>query len=464
MIEFSTRELAYVLGVMMDIVGPVVPEGEITGVSIDSRNVKPGNVFFALKGTHTDGSEFVEQAIASGAICAIVDETAAIESERKWLGLPVIPVPDTLKALGDTARACRMKFSGMVIAITGTSGKTTVKEMITAVLGRMFRVHSTPGNFNNKIGLPLTIFGLEDDHECAVLELGMSAPGEIAYLADVARPDMGIILNVGAGHIEFFDSLELVADAKTELFDALGPDHIAIVNGDDPLLTARESRCRSNLVKFGVDGQWNVRGEDLCLRDDGCWSFRVGDTTIDLHVPGRHNVYNALAAFTAGIMTDVPTAEIADALGSFTAPDKRMQIVKRNGVTWINDSYNANPMSMSAAAEVLANLPVANGGRRIAVLGDMLELGAVSESEHNNAGASMARAQVDFMILAGMFAGKYLEGALAAGMKQDAVKVCDSVAEAAANLNAIVRPGDVVLVKGSRGMKMELVLPREETV
>lgn len=461
MMEFTTRELAFALRAPLNLIGGQVPEAVISGISIDSRTLRIGDVFFALKGTHADGSAFVEQALAAGAVCAVV---AMKTADGKWEGLPVIPVSDPLKALGNAARAYRMKFAGKVVAVTGTTGKTTVKEMLMAVFGRRYRVHGTPGNYNNMIGLPLTIFGLGDDHECAVLELGMSAPGEIAYLADVARPDMGIILNAGPGHVEFFDSVEQVADAKAELFDALGPDHTAIINGDDQLLAARQTRCRSRLLTFGLYRPCTVRGEDLKLRDDGCWSFRVGETTVDLHVPGRHNVYNALAAFAAGMVLEIPEGDIAAALGSFAAPDKRMQAVTRDGVTWLDDSYNANPMSMRAAADVLANFPVGREGRKIAVLGDMLELGVIADVEHRAVGGKFAQAGAKYLIVAGAFAGQYREGAIAAGMPRTMIRECGDAEEAAAILSRIVRPGDVVLVKGSRAMKMEQVLAGKDTV
>ncbi|MCD6307390.1 MAG: UDP-N-acetylmuramoyl-tripeptide--D-alanyl-D-alanine ligase, partial [Candidatus Latescibacteria bacterium] len=332
--------------------------------------------------------------------------------------------------------------------------------MMLAVLGVRYAVHGTKGNFNNHIGVPLSVFGLERHHRCAVFELGMSAPGEIAALADMVKPGIGVVLNAGPAHMEFFPSLEAVADAKMELLEALRPGDSAVVNGDDALLRKCQDKTDADIIRFGVLGDWDIRGEHVAVDDYGRASFTCGGVHFVLAVPGVHNVYNALAAVAVGRLLGIGIGEAASALASFTAPGMRMQMIDCDGVTYINDSYNANPMSMKTAASVLESTAVSSGGRKIAVLGDMLELGGMSESAHREVGALFGGLGVDIMCLVGEWAGAVAEGAHKEGLQQDRIRIFGNSVAAADFVESVRRPGDVILVKGSRGMRMERVIPR----
>jgi len=427
---------------------------EISGVSTDTRSVREGDVFFALKGDRFDGADYVGKAFDSGACLSIVNDEAR---NKITFDMPVVFVKNTEEALGTAARDYRSLFSGKVIGITGTNGKTTVKDMIVAVLSTRYAVHGTPGNFNNQIGLPLSVFGIDDTHDCAVLEMGMSASGEIAYLAGIAQPDVGVLLNVGPAHMEFFNSIEDIADAKAELLESLGTGDTAVVNGDDTLIEARLPHCKSRIVKFGIDRPNEYKAEHIMMHPDGCASFDVGQTTVTLGIPGTHNVYNALAAMAVGGIMGIDVPEAASALEMVTAPAMRMERMERDGVLFINDSYNANPVSMKAAAEVLGYTETQQGGRKIAVLGDMLELGVESDNAHREAGKLFARMGVDLLCLVGKSADLYAEGALENGLPQDVVIVCETVEDVLAFVDNVKLPGDVILVKGSRSVGMEKV-------
>jgi len=427
-------------------------ETTISGISTDSRTLGKGDVFFALHGSQYDGAEYVENAFMNGALCAVVN-TDSIKSN--FAGHPVIPVDDTIRALGIAARDYRSMFKGTVIAVTGTSGKTTVKEMMLSVLGKKWRVHGNRGNFNNHIGLPLSLFGLDDTHECAVFELGMSAPGEIAYLADIAKPQIGVILNVGPGHLEFFESVMAIAYEKKKLIDFLGYDGTAVINGDDELLRVRETRYKSHILRFGINGQWDFRAENVDMHPDGCTSFEIEGRRITLKAPGLHNVYNALAAYTVGKLMGVDSSEAVDALESFTAPKMRMEQFEKNGIRYINDSYNANPLSMKGAVEVLKAFEISGKGRKIAVLGDMLELGTFSEQAHIDAGKLFSKAGLTLFCLIGEYAEQYQQGAIYGGMSKESILNFSDIDSAAQFINENKRPGDVILIKGSRAVGME---------
>ncbi len=427
-------------------------ETTISGISTDSRTLGKGDVFFALHGSQYDGAEYVENAFKNEALCAVVN---ADSIKSNFAGYPVIPVDDTIRTLGDAARDYRSMFKGTVIAVTGTSGKTTVKEMMLSVLGKKWCVHGNRGNFNNHIGLPLSLFGLDDTHECAVFELGMSAPGEIAYLAGLAKPQIGVILNVGPGHLEFFDSVMAIAYEKMKLIDLLGYDGTAVINGDDELLRARESRYKSRILRFGINGPWDYRAENVDMRPDGCASFEIEGRRITLKVPGLHNVYNALAAYTVGKLMGVDSCEAVDALESFTAPKMRMEQFEKNRIRYINDSYNANPLSMKVAVEVLKAVEISSKGRKIAVLGDMLELGAFSEQAHIDAGKLFSKAGLALLCLTGEHAEQYKQGAVDGGMNKDSILSFLNIDSAAQFINENKRPGDVILIKGSRAVGME---------
>lgn len=451
--RYTIRHLLAAIGADAGSLPDALLDRDFSGVSTDTRNVRPGDVFFGIRGERFDGGTFAGDALAAGAALAVISTTASAGNG------PVVRVADTTLALGNAARDYRSRFTGTVVAITGTNGKTTVKEMLRTVLGTRFRTHATSGNLNNHIGLPLSILALDDTHECAVFELGMSAPGEIDYLAGIAKPDIGIILNVGPAHMEFFGSLDRIADAKTELLRALGTENTAVLNGDDPFLRARENGARCRIVRFGIESPVEFRAEDIEIGPDGAASFRVEDTRVTLGVPGRHNVYNALAAWAAGRLLGLDCAEIAGALGGFTAPKMRLQTIDVAGVRFINDSYNANPLSMRAAAEVLRHTPIPKGGRLITVLGDMRELGDITADAHREIGGLFGDLRPALLFLVGGNTGFYREGALRRGLDPNAIRVFGNTDEAAAALTDIRRPGDVIFLKGSRAIGLERFIP-----
>jgi len=449
---YSLQRLIDVLGGKTESLKDSFLPVQVSGISTDSRSIGTGEVFFAIRGKNYNGADFVDNAFESGAVLSVVNGNEA----RKIPPVsPVVTVDDTVRALGKVAADYRSLFTGKVVAVTGTNGKTTVKEMMLEVLGTRFAVHGTTGNFNNQIGLPLSIFGLEQKHDCAVFELGMNAPGEIAYLADITRPDIGVILNVGPGHIESFKGLEEIAEAKMELFDSIGSDQIVVINGDDELLKRCEERTSSRIIRFGIVNRCDFRAENIEMNTNGYACFTVEDNTVKLKIPGYHNIYNALAAYTIGRIMGVDGDDAADAIGHFKAPKMRMNSFMRNGVRFIDDTYNANPLSMKAAAEVLKNI---QEGRKIAVLGDMLELGDMTEDAHLDIGRQFGSIGLDQLCLVGENADLYCRGAVDGGMRPEAIwKFADRNAAAQFICN-IKRTGDVIFVKGSRALGMEKII------
>ncbi|MFC1692158.1 UDP-N-acetylmuramoyl-tripeptide--D-alanyl-D-alanine ligase [Candidatus Latescibacterota bacterium] len=428
---------------------------EISGVSTDSRTIKRNSVFFALRGERFDGADYVENALESGVLCSVVNKDSVKTEHRE---LPVIPVGDTLRALGDTARDYRCLFEGKVIALTGTNGKTTSREMMLSVLKSRWRVHGTRDNFNNHIGLPLSVFGLDDTHECAVFELGMNAPGEISYLGGIVQPHIGVILNIGPGHLEFFSDINAVADAKMELLNTLDKNGKAVINGDDELLKPSELHSPCPVVKFGINNQADYHAENVEIHPDGCASYYIDGHRVMLKVPGMHNVYNTLAAYAVGRLMDVEAKQAVESLERFTAPSMRMQIVKKNGVSFIDDSYNANPFSMEGAAEVLRSIEITEENRKIAVLGDMLELGRFSEELHVRIGNLFGSMGLEWLCFAGKYTSLYYHGACEGGMNPEKIRSFKDAESAALFINEIKRPGDLILVKGSRAVGMEKIL------
>jgi len=455
MIHYTISEMAQACGVSLPSTAVALSDTVITAVSTDSRSITEGSVYFALRGERFDGADFVSGAFKNGASVAVVNEDSISPA---LAGLPVLPVKDTVLALGAAAKDYRSKYQGFVFGVTGTNGKTTAKEMMRSVISSSQSVHATDGNFNNHIGLPLTVFGLETSHDCAVIEMGMSAAGEIAYLGSIAQPDVGVILNVGPAHMEFFESIEAVADAKMEMLEAIEPGGAAIINGDDPLLKPAFERFTGAIRTFGLGEGCEFRAENIETDENGCASFTVDSVEIALSIPGRHNVYNALAAFAAGRISGIDDKAIASALASFSAPDKRMEVLEKQGVKYINDSYNANPMSMMSSLNVLKSMVAVSGGRKIAALGTMLELGEGSDKAHRSIGKAFGEAGIAMICCVGDMADSYRAGALQAGMNEADIHCFDDSEAAADFLNSERRESDIILVKGSRGIRMELLL------
>lgn len=422
---------------------------QVAGVSTDTRALQPGQLFVALRGERFDGHDHIEAAFAAGAVACVVD--APVTSQPG----PLLAVDSTLAALGRMARHYRRRFDIPVVGITGSSGKTTAKEMIVAVLGTQHKVLSTPRNENNEIGVPLALLGLTPHHTAAVIEMGARHVGDIAYLCRIAQPNIGVLLNIGAAHLEVFGSVERVAKAKGELLDFIEDEsYVALVNADDCVIAGEAMRTKGRLLGFGWTRGSHFSGEGLILDQEGCGHFSLQNTSFELRIPGRHNAHNALAAVAAASQCGVPIADAASALRTFQPVQQRSQILRKAGIRVINDCYNANPASVRAALDLTAELPV--DGSRIAVLGDMLELGERSAELHEEVGRYAAD-RVDRLLATGPLSTSVIAGARAAGMAPERTEHFEDRDSLTRRLKDSVQPGDVVLIKASRGMQLEHV-------
>ncbi|MCL5266841.1 MAG: UDP-N-acetylmuramoyl-tripeptide--D-alanyl-D-alanine ligase [Bacteroidetes bacterium] len=432
-------------------------------VSTDSRVVSAGQVFFALRGEKFDGHNFVSDAVKRGASCAVVDRKWLRRNKRLAGILPLVAVDDTTAALGDLARIYRRKFGMPVIAVGGSNGKTTTKEMIAKVLGRKFRVAKTLGNHNNQVGVPQTIFGFKKSHDVAVVEIGTNHFGEIERLCRILEPDAGLITNIGSEHLEFFKSISGVRREEGKLFEFLRSTRgIAFTNVDDKNLADMSKKMRLKFTYgFQNRSHRNLRARLFGFDRRGCALFEMeynGRTElVHLNVPGIHNAINALAAAAVGFHFGIDGANIKRALDRYRSYEKRMQIMKVGGVTILNDTYNSNPDSAIEALKWLSM--VRASGRRIAVLADMLELGDSSGREHQRIGKQAAKGGVDFLFTFGKMALEIAAGAgsSAAGDGLE-TESFDKKEKLSGRLARMVSAGDVVLVKGSRGMKMEEIV------
>jgi UDP-N-acetylmuramoyl-tripeptide--D-alanyl-D-alanine ligase len=430
--------------------------GGVTGVSTDSRLVGAGELFVALKGARFDGHDFIQAAAARGVKTFLAD-SAWLSHNAAPSGATVVAVKDTLRALGDLASWHRRRFSVPVAGITGSNGKTTVKEMLASILTLTGPGLKTAGNLNNLIGLPQMLFRLNDGHRWAVLEMGMSEPGEIDRLAEIAGPEVGVITNAYPAHLETMGSVEAVARAKGELFLRLPAGGCAVSNADDPLVSRLPQPSGVRRLTFGLkEAEVSACGiENLGRHGQTFTLFLLEERLpVRLHALGMHNVANALAAAAAASAMNVPAELIRTGLEQFTPYDKRFNLEELDGVFLIDDSYNANPASMRAA--LLTLVDIREGHRAIAVLGDMLELGAVAGAAHREAG-KLAAACVERLYLLGGMARTMADGAREGGLPDDAVIVAADHEEILADLRMAVTPGDFILVKGSRGMKMDKV-------
>lgn len=433
----------------------------ITGVSTDSRTLKPGELFVALSGERFDGHTFIGEAVGRQAGALLVQHDHEAHLHLASLSLPVLSVPSTLAALGDLGAWFRRKFPLPVVAVTGSVGKTTTKEMSACVLETKYRVHRSAGNYNNLVGIPLSLFALKPDHQVSVLELGMSTPGEIGRLTEITRPEAGVITNIAPAHLETMGSLENIARAKFELLDGLGETKTVILNADDPFLAARARQERRPVVTFGIQNPADIWAGDRAPDENGCYRFRVNDQTdVRLAVLGLGNVYNALAALAVATRFGITFEKAAKALENYRPAKMRLEVFTVAGVKIIDDSYNANPYSLRCALETLGqmNPPKRDSGRRVAVLADMLELGEKQETLHREVGSVAAKAGVDFLIAVGPLAGEYLAGATPVGMFSSQMRHFENNPAALDFLLGWLRAGDLVLVKGSRGMKADAIV------
>jgi len=432
------------------------PESVINGISIDTRTLLPRDIFWAIKGELMDGHSFITQAIEKGALAAVVEKR-----KLKFLpktDIPLIIVKDTLKSLQGFAAWHRNRFQIPVIALTGTNGKTTTKEMIAWILQTKYNVHKTIGNLNNHIGTPLTLLRLDADHEISIVEVGTNHPGEIAMLSSLVQPTAALITNIGRGHLEFFSSIKGVAKEKLSLFKTLKREGTTFINLDDKeIRTARIRRKKSSSYSLSNRKSCQIKGMLINLDENGCGSWKLNRSTkIQMKVPGIQNVQNALAASTVCLSMGISEKSIKNALEKYRAYDKRMQIIKNNHTLIINDSYNANPDSFIPALETLNYLSKKGKNRKIAVIGDMLELGNKSQILHRelfqhfidyNIDAvftigSACKAAVDFFSQKGLTCFYSFPNHRDLGLR----------------LKKYTKSGDTILIKGSRGMQMEKVL------
>jgi UDP-N-acetylmuramoyl-tripeptide--D-alanyl-D-alanine ligase len=427
-----------------------------TGGERDNRTIKEGELFFALPGERVDGHQFVDAALQSGASAGVVSrQWFEAQTPRPSKPLIVVEAPDL--AMGDVARAYRKKFQIPVIGITGSNGKTTTKDMVAAVLQTQYNVLATQGNLNNQLGVPLTLFQLNAQHEVAVIEMGIAGFGEMRYLCHIAQPTIGIITNVGPTHLEFLGSVEGVAKAKGELLEYLDESSMTIMNLDDLLLSKERVKVKGRLLGFGIEQHSQFRGEGLSLDQERRGHFTLQGRIFSLSVPGRHNVYNALAAIAAGVALNVPLEKAAHALAHFVPTKLRSQVISQNGLRLINDSYNANPASMHAALEILSQIDISAGGRRIAVLGDMRELGNMANQAHQDLGKETG-SKVDALFALGEHAHLVTDAAKSAGLSPTMSHAFTDSETLIATLKAFITPGDTLLVKGSRGLAMERIV------
>lgn len=430
----------------------------ITGVSIDSRQLRPGQLFVALRGERQDGHAFVGHAFQNGAAAALVAHwpvTIPVDAAGT-----VIQVTDPQQALQLWATHHRRLFKIPVVAVTGSVGKTSTKEMIAAVLSTRFKVFKSPGNYNNELGVPLGVLQWDAGHGVAVFEVAMRGRGQIAELAAILQPDIGVVTNVGDTHVGVLGSREAIAQAKAELVEALNAEGVAVLNADDQLVARMRHQTRAKALLYGLSADARIRAVNIDLSDPFGTGFTLvwprGEVRINLPVPGHHHVYNALAAASVGFALGVSSRDVAAGLAAFETGPRRMEFHRLpKGPLVVDDTYNASPASLQAAFDVVARLP--RQGRLVLVLGDMLELGPMEAEAHRRAGERAARI-CDLLMTYGDAMAATIEAARTCGLPDHRARHYRDQGELIQDLIAEVGGGDVVLVKGSRGMRMEKVV------
>ncbi|MFN7998885.1 MAG: UDP-N-acetylmuramoyl-tripeptide--D-alanyl-D-alanine ligase [Bryobacteraceae bacterium] len=425
-------------------------DASVTGWSVDTRTLQPGDLFFALRGPNHDGHAYIKAAAEMGAAGVVVER---IEGA---LPCPAFVVPDSLAALQQLASWARNAWGGKVVGVTGSAGKTTTKDAIAHLLSAEIPTGRTIGNWNNHLGVPLSILRLPDDVRVAVLEMGMNHAGEIRALAAIAKPEIGVVTNVGYAHVENFDSIEGVALAKRELIEALGIDGTAILNADDPRVAHFREVHGGAVITFGFSDQADVRGEIIESRPDGT-RFRVNGSDFHTMLAGRHTVSNLLAGIAVARAFGIPPERLRDAVRTFSAGHMRGERLERDGMVIWNDCYNSNPEAIRAMLDVLLATPAR---RRIAVLGEMLELGQASEELHRQAGRRAAESGVDLLVAVHGAARFMQEEALRTGMREEAVHFFEEPADAGAFVRQFAASGDAILFKGSRGVRIERAMEK----
>lgn len=436
--------------------GQLAADGNIIirSVSTDTRSLEPGCLFVAIRGERFDGHDYIRQAMDKGAALVMAEKKASIPE-----GVPVVRVENTVEALGRLAAFHRSRFRIPVIAVTGSVGKTSTKEMIAATLSAGMKVHKTKGNFNNEIGLPLSVLELDDSHQAAVFEMGMRGFGEIDYLSRIVKPNIAVITNIGISHIERLGSRQNILKAKLEIIHGMEDDGVVILNGDDELLSGLKGLLRQKTVFYGMDESCDVRASDLLSNGEEGISFSVQcqawEHRFFVPAPGVHNVQNALAAITVALKLDLDCETIEKGLLSYSGDRLRMNILDIDGIKVINDAYNAAPASISSALKVLTEIGA--NRRKWAVLGDMLELGEWAEDAHREIGMQVAEAGIDYLVAVGNYARWYVEGASDHGMPLEHTRLFQNAEDAKSYLKQKLDKGDVILFKGSRKMNLDLL-------
>jgi len=427
----------------------------VSHISTDTRNMEKNSLFVAISGERFDGHDFAEQAVQNGAVLVL-----ALEGKNIPDTVPAIFVPDTIKALGKLASAYRDMFDIPVIAVTGSVGKTSTKDMIASILSTHFKVHKTKGNFNNEIGVPLSVLEMDETHEVAVFELGMRGFGEISELSGIVKPDIAVITNVGISHIERLGSRQNILKAKLEILDGLKKNGTVILNGDDELLSGLRGLLPYKTLFYGINEGQDIWACDLSSQGEEGVNFTIQTQTSEMELfipaPGIHNVYNALAGIAVAQTLNLSEAEIREGLMSFSSSRLRMNIEVKNGIKFINDSYNAAPSSMKAALDVLCE--IGKGKRKWAVLGDMLELGEWAEEAHKEIGRLVSRMSIDYLVGIGSLARWYIKGAEENKGNKTTPILFASISDAKPYIKTLMQEGDVLLFKGSRRMNLDILV------
>lgn len=435
-------------------------EDILTGVSTDTRRMKGGELFLAIKGDRFDGHNFILDSVSRAARAVLIQRDCIANANFNIPGVSVISVSNSVKALGDIAHYHRKRFDIPVIAVTGSNGKTTTKEMISAILSKKMNVLKNFGTENNHIGVPFTLLRLDPSYNIAVLEMGTNHLGEIRRLSEIAKPSEVVITNIGPSHLEYLRDTRTVMQAKCEILEFLDKDGKVVINADDESL--KKLKTEFKMVRFGLSKRYDFYAEEIDVEPDSI-SFKLnGKWDINLGLIGRHNVYNVLCAISAAWDFGVTIDEIKDVLQGFRVPNMRMEVKRIGELRIINDTYNSNPLSMKQAIEVLRD--VTTKGRKILIAGDMLELGSFSSRFHHLVGRQAAESGIDLLLAVGRQAEHIVNGAQEAGMAAKKIHCCSLTKEACGLVSNLIKAGDTVLVKGSRAMKMEEIVAEIEAL
>jgi UDP-N-acetylmuramoyl-tripeptide--D-alanyl-D-alanine ligase len=440
-VEFTVKEIAEVLGVA------TLNDTRITGWSVDSRTVQPGDLFFALQGPNHDGNAYLDESFRKGAVAAVTNQQHTTAT---------LAVPDSLAALQNIATWARDQWGGQVVGVTGSAGKTSTKDVIAAMLSVNMPVAKNIGNLNNHVGLPLSILRMSSDARVAVLEMAMNHAGEIRRLCEIARPDIGVVTNVGHAHMESFDSIDAVAAAKRELIEALPADGVAVLNIDDPLVVRFRDAHRGRSIMFGLNAGADVRAENVEYTSNGL-SFSVDGIRFSSQLHGRHAILNFLAAIAVAGLYGLKPEQLTQVVRDVPPGRMRGERFLHGGILILNDCYNSNPDAARAMIDVLRDTPAK---RRIAVLGEMLELGRWSGALHRDVGSYVAAQGINVLVGIRGAASNLVDAAKEAGQAVNAAFFFDDPADAGDQLRKIAREGDVILFKGSRGTHVERALER----